>query len=170
MDSRSLENTDPMSEGAAEVSCAAARVSSTGNRELIKTATNAAMNVAARYKITTTFMAPAPLALASALMTRKNTRMGATPFSAETNSVPNISSTSLPGQNTPSTAPMIRPTRMRLIRLMPFHFRPIAFKVSISIVPSRLLPRKRECKLQHKAAEGSMHACMLPSNGAGERT
>ena len=32
------------------------------------------------------------------------------------------------------------------------------------------LPRNRESKLQHKAAEGNMHACMLPSNGAGERT
>lgn len=58
----------------------------------------------------------------SALITRKNTRSGAIPFSAPTNMVPRIEITDACGTTRPRTRPMINPQMIRLIRLMLFHF------------------------------------------------
>ena len=56
---------------------------------------------------------------ARALATITNTSTGAMPFSAPTNRLPSSPTQPAPGATRASTAPMIRPTRMRTIRLMP---------------------------------------------------
>ena len=96
-------------------------MSSMGNRKLATTATSAATNVLTTYRSTTVFIDPAARAFASALITRKNTRIGATPFSADTNSVPSSSTTSMFGTATPSTPPITSPMTMRFTRLTEFH-------------------------------------------------
>ena len=92
-----------------------------GNRKLATTATSAATNVLTTYRSTTVFIDPAARAFASALITRKNTRIGATPFSADTNSVPSSSTTSMFGTATPSTPPITSPMTIRFTRLTEFH-------------------------------------------------
>ena len=74
----------------------------------------------------TVFMLPAAFAFMSALMTKKNTRMGATARKAETNSVPRSEMTSpIPaahsgafwGIKSAKMTPMIRPMMIFLMRL-----------------------------------------------------
>ena len=73
-------------------------------------------------------MDPAAFALASALVTRKNTSTGATAFRADTNSVPRSPTASAFGNAMPSTAPTASPATMRLIRLMSLYLRASALK------------------------------------------
>ena len=107
---------------------ASARVISMGNRKLPITATTAAKNVATTYNTMMVFIEPSPLALASELNTRKNTRTGATERRALTNRSPRVpiqlmgEVPSILGNIMPSTAPNTRKTRMRLIKLMLSHF------------------------------------------------
>ena len=119
-----------MPEGEDCASAAAESVRSTGNRVLARTATAPAMKVPTRYKMMTSFICPPPFALHRALITRKNTRMGATLFRAFTKSVPSISMISFPGTTSARMVPMTRPTMMRLMRLIEFQARPIFLMVS----------------------------------------
>ena len=88
----------------------------------------------------TIFIVPAARAFANALMTRKNTRMGATAFNAETNRLPSnamnsltpmrmsLPSTTAAGIRSASTTPITRPTMIRLIRLISVYLRAIVFR------------------------------------------
>ena len=53
------------------------------------------------------------------LMTRKNTRSGATAFKAPTKTLPRMAMAENCGSARPRTAPMLRPATIRLTRLMP---------------------------------------------------
>ena len=152
-----------MPEGEDCASAAAESVRSTGNRVLARTATAPAMKVPTRYKMMTSFICPPPFALHRALITRKNTRMGATLFRAFTKSVPSISMISFPGTTSARMVPMTRPTMMRLMRLIEFQVRPIFLMVSTGG------PFKYKKLRKKKLGEGCRKST-LPPAGAGERT
>ena len=69
------------------------RVSSTGNAKLIATAVKAAARVLTTYSTTMVFMDLGSFVWHKALITKKNTKNGATAFRALTNKVPSISIT-----------------------------------------------------------------------------
>ena len=63
-----------------------------------------------------------PFALASEEDTRISTNTGATAFSAPTNRSPKIAIQVCPGTSSPRITPTIKPPRIRMIRLISFHF------------------------------------------------
>jgi len=67
------------------------------------------------------FDAPPP-ALAKEAITRKNTKSGATALRAPTNKSPKILITVNCGTTSPRMIPRIKPTMIRLTRLILFHF------------------------------------------------
>ncbi len=91
-------------------------------------------------------MEPAARALHRALITRKNTSTGATPFRAFTNRLPSRmknwlkpSITALPdstGTVSARMTPMTRPTRMRLMRLTSLYFLRTSFAAIADSSPS----------------------------------
>ena len=92
------------------------------------------MNVPNTYIMMMVFIDPSAWAFAKAAITRKKTRIGATAFNAPTNRLPRMvmpamgEVPSMFGKMTPRIAPMIRNTRIRLIRLISFHLFHRAFK------------------------------------------
>ena len=118
--SRELK-TSTIPSGAARSDAPSARVSVIGNRLLAMTAITAARNVLNIYKTITVRMTP-PWLLPEwhrELMTRKNTRSGATALSAPTNTLPRMAMPENCGTAIPRMAPMMRPATIRFTRLMP---------------------------------------------------
>lgn len=80
--------------------------------------TIAASSMLMTYRMTTVFMPPVVLALASAEITMKNTRIGAHEASAVLNSVPRSSMAAMLGHASASAMPTAKPMTMRLMRLI----------------------------------------------------
>ncbi len=95
-----------------------------GTEKLKSTASTAARKVLTMYNpMTVRNCFPIPLlAPERELMTRKNTRIGATAFNAPTNRVPRIAMGAAFGMTRPSTAPMTIPMTILRIRLVPVYF------------------------------------------------
>ena len=125
----SVVSTSAISVGAAlSAASTPERVSSTGNAKLIATAVKAAARVLTTYSTTMVFMDLGSFVWHKALITKKNTKNGATAFRALTNKVPSISTTARSlGPKAPSKAPITRPMIMRLIRLRLDHASAIIF-------------------------------------------
>ena len=79
--------------------------------------TIAASSMLMTYRMTTVFMPPVVLALASAEITMKNTRIGAHEASAVLNSVPRSSMAAMLGHASASAMPTAKPMT-RLMRLI----------------------------------------------------
>ena len=112
-------STSAMSVGAA-LSAASTpdKVSSTGKAKLTATAVKAAASVLITYSRMMVRMDWGSLVRHSALITRKNTKNGATAFRALTNSVPSRVMTARSfGPKAPSRAPITKPMMMRLTKL-----------------------------------------------------
>ena len=113
--------TSPRPCGTTSDWAASASTTVTGNRKLVTTAMAAARKVVSMYSQMTVPKRRSSLEepCARALATITNTSTGAMPFSAPTNRLPSSPTQPAPGATRASTAPMIRPIRMRTIRLMP---------------------------------------------------
>ena len=99
------------------------RSSVDGKRNDRDTPTREAQNVPNIYRMMTGFMlaSPSDFFCAMAFMTRKKTRIGATPFSARTKRSPKIvTAGTADGTNRASRMPMTRPTAICLMRAIRF--------------------------------------------------
>ena len=96
----------------------------TGNRKLANTATTAASSVLSMYRpITVRNRLPMPsVACDSELITSTKTRIGAIAFSAPTKTVPKMEITVACGTASARIIPITKPTTIRRIRLVSFHF------------------------------------------------
>ena len=110
--------------GAAVSVPASANVRVIGMNILVNTAMIAASSVLNIYNIMTVLMTPPWVcpALHRELMTKKNTRIGATDFNAPTNISPSMAIPVTFGHKSPSATPMISPPRILFTRLMSIHF------------------------------------------------
>ena len=110
-----------------------------------------------------------PSAFASALMTRKNTRMGATAFRAETKSVPSSVDDLhvLGGEQRPASAPTTRPMTMRLTRLTSLYFRNTSFTAMRSSFHERRAAKGRGIRAR-RAGDCHQRAPSYQSRGGGE--
>ena len=123
-------STIPLGADAASMEASTSTIS-TGNIILANTAITAASTVLNIYRIITVRMTPPWLCLAlhKELMTRKNTRSGAIPFSALTNTSPKIPIPDTPGTTIARITPIDNPMIILCTRLIYVHFSHIFFMI-----------------------------------------